>query len=226
MAHGGSTGIALPFLDHGTRRGWGVSVTPWPLFTPGKDPVPIVQEAGWAPGSVWTGAENLAPTRIRSPDRPARSQSLYQLSYPAQFSNYNGNIYWHLCFPFFHFSVGWCTSTQYSIWQTQHLVILIIIQASALSAVLHVIALTGNVINCSVKNKHKHEPTVKKKVTKKSLQQKEGHLPLALYCTKQRNKCVYAILSSPIDCIWTHSPQHPQISQNYHKPKYHYKTET
>ena len=30
-------------------------------FTPGKEPVPIVQEAGWAPGSVWTGAENLAP---------------------------------------------------------------------------------------------------------------------------------------------------------------------
>ena len=27
----------------------------------GKDPVPIVQEAGWAPGPVWTGAENLAP---------------------------------------------------------------------------------------------------------------------------------------------------------------------
>ena len=23
---------------------------PWPLFTPGKDPVPIVQKAGWAPG--------------------------------------------------------------------------------------------------------------------------------------------------------------------------------
>jgi hypothetical protein len=30
-------------------------------FTPGKDPLPIVQEAGWAPGSVWAGAENLAP---------------------------------------------------------------------------------------------------------------------------------------------------------------------
>jgi hypothetical protein len=41
-----------------------VSVTPRPLSTPGKDPVPIVQEAGWAPGPVWTGAENLAPTGI------------------------------------------------------------------------------------------------------------------------------------------------------------------
>jgi len=26
---------------------------PRPHFTPGKDPVPIVQEAGWAPGPVW-----------------------------------------------------------------------------------------------------------------------------------------------------------------------------
>ena len=39
-------------------------------FTPGKDPVPILQEAGWAPGSVWTGEENLTPNAIRSPDRP------------------------------------------------------------------------------------------------------------------------------------------------------------
>jgi hypothetical protein len=49
-SHTGSRVIALPFLDHGTRRGWGVSVTPRPLFTPWKDPVPIVQEAGWAQG--------------------------------------------------------------------------------------------------------------------------------------------------------------------------------
>ena len=70
-AHRGSRGIALHFHDHGTRRRWGVSVTPRSLFTLRKDPVPIVQEAGWAPGPVWTGAENLAPTGIRSPDRPA-----------------------------------------------------------------------------------------------------------------------------------------------------------
>ena len=61
---------------------------PRPLFTPGKDPVPIVQEAGCVPGPVWTGAENLAPsTGIRSPYRPARSQSLYGLRYPAHYQN-------------------------------------------------------------------------------------------------------------------------------------------
>jgi hypothetical protein len=59
-----------------------VNITPQPHFTPGKDPVPIVQEAGWAPGPVWTGGKSR-PTGIRSPDRPARSQSLYRLSYLA-----------------------------------------------------------------------------------------------------------------------------------------------
>ena len=48
---------------------------------PEKEPVLIVQEAGWAPGPVWTGAENLASTGIRSPDLPARKQSLYRLGY-------------------------------------------------------------------------------------------------------------------------------------------------
>ena len=82
-AHRRSRGIALLFIHHGTRRGWEVSVTPRPFITPGKDPVPIVQQAGWVPGPVWTGAENLVPTGIRSPDRPGRSQSLYQLRHPA-----------------------------------------------------------------------------------------------------------------------------------------------
>ena len=85
-AHRGSRGIALLFLDHGTRRGWEVSVMPRPLFTPRKDPVPIVKEAGWAPALVWTGAENLAPTGIRFLDRPAHSQSLYRLHYLAHIS--------------------------------------------------------------------------------------------------------------------------------------------
>ena len=39
-----------------------VKATLRPLY-PWKDPVPIVQEAGWAPGPVWTGAENLASHR-------------------------------------------------------------------------------------------------------------------------------------------------------------------
>ena len=41
-------------------------------FTPGKDPVPILQEAGWAPGPVYTGGKSR-PHRDSIPDRPARS---------------------------------------------------------------------------------------------------------------------------------------------------------
>jgi len=75
-------GIALLFHDRGTRRGWVVSSTPWPHFTPGKDQVSILQEAGWASGPVWTGGRSR-PHRNSNPDHPARSQSLYRLSYPA-----------------------------------------------------------------------------------------------------------------------------------------------
>jgi len=42
------------------------SVTHRPLFNPGKGLVLVVEEAGWAPGPVLTGAENLVPTAIRS----------------------------------------------------------------------------------------------------------------------------------------------------------------
>ena len=67
-------GIALLFHDRGTRRRRVVSSTPRPHFTPGKDPVPILQEAGWAPGLVWTGGKSR-PHRDSIPDRPIRSQT-------------------------------------------------------------------------------------------------------------------------------------------------------
>ena len=64
--------IALLFHDRGTRTGWVVSSTLRPHFSPGKDPVPILQEAGWAPGRVWTGGKSR-PHRDSITDRPARS---------------------------------------------------------------------------------------------------------------------------------------------------------
>ena len=48
---------------------------------PENDPVSVVQEAGSAAGPFWTGGKPRR-TGIRSPDRPAHSQSLYRLSYP------------------------------------------------------------------------------------------------------------------------------------------------
>ena len=64
--------IALLFHDRGTRNEQVVSSTPRLYFTPGKDPVPIIQEAWWAPGPVWTGGKSR-PHRDSIPERPARS---------------------------------------------------------------------------------------------------------------------------------------------------------
>jgi hypothetical protein len=56
-----------------------VNAMPWALSPPLQeiDMIPIVQEARRAAGLVWMSAENLAPTRIRSLDCPACSESLY-----------------------------------------------------------------------------------------------------------------------------------------------------
>ena len=83
-AHRGGRGIALLFLDHGTRRGEGSASRPGHSL-PWERPSNMLQEVGWTPGPVWTGAENLAPNGIRSLDRPVCSQSLYWLSYRAHF---------------------------------------------------------------------------------------------------------------------------------------------
>ena len=91
---------ALPSTSALDGGGWS---TPRPgRFTPGKDPVPIVQQAGWAPG---TGAENLAPAGIRSPDRPARSESLYRLRYPGHL--YEECISSNMC-PMWNISLPLC----------------------------------------------------------------------------------------------------------------------
>ena len=57
-------------------EGGGLSMPRPGCFTPQKDPIPIVQEAGWDPGPVWTVVESRAYIAIRCPDRPARSESL------------------------------------------------------------------------------------------------------------------------------------------------------
>jgi hypothetical protein len=67
-----------------------VSATPRPHFTPKKDLVPIVQVAGWAPAGLdWRKIS--PPHRDSIPaDRPARSQSLNRLGYPAH--DYNSTV--------------------------------------------------------------------------------------------------------------------------------------
>ena len=86
-AHRGSRGTVLLFLDHGTRRGWGVSVTPRPLFTPKEKPGTHCT-GGW--GGTRAGLDRCGKSRPRRnsiPDLPTRSQSLYRPSYPAHTLN-------------------------------------------------------------------------------------------------------------------------------------------
>jgi hypothetical protein len=46
---------------HGTRCGWVVNATPWPLYIWERDLLHIEQEAGWTPAPACMGAEDLAP---------------------------------------------------------------------------------------------------------------------------------------------------------------------
>ena len=77
---------------------WCGSSTPPPgQFTRGeRDLVPNVHEAGWAPGQICTAAENLTPTGIRSPVRPACTESLYRLRHPGPPWNFvlKKNLWW------------------------------------------------------------------------------------------------------------------------------------
>ena len=65
-----------------------VSSTARSHFTPEKDPVPIVQEAGWARRPVWTGGKSL-PHRDAIPDRPARSS----VAIPTELPGPHNDIY-------------------------------------------------------------------------------------------------------------------------------------
>jgi hypothetical protein len=56
-------------------------------FIPGKQTRCQFTEAGLGPEPVWTGAENIASSGIRSPDLPARSQPLYRLRYLGRHSD-------------------------------------------------------------------------------------------------------------------------------------------
>jgi len=82
-------GTALLFHDCGTRSGCVVSSKPWPHFTPGKDPVLILQDAGWAPGPVWTvGKSRPHPDSI--PDHTARLSVAIPTELPSPQSTYCG----------------------------------------------------------------------------------------------------------------------------------------
>ena len=71
-------------LEEGERS----AARPGRTLPPGKDPVPILQDAGWASGPVWADGKSR-PHRDSIPDRPVRSQSLCRLSYRAHIGSYS-----------------------------------------------------------------------------------------------------------------------------------------
>ena len=58
---------------------------------PEKDPVPILQEAGWAPGPVWTCGKSH-PHRDSISDRPARSSVAIPTELPGPHGGSEGEI--------------------------------------------------------------------------------------------------------------------------------------
>jgi len=84
-------GIALLFHDRGTRRGWLVSSTPRPHFTPGKTRYPFYRRLGGPQGRSGL-AENLVPNGIRSRTVQPVAQPLYRLSYRAHICVLLGNV--------------------------------------------------------------------------------------------------------------------------------------
>ena len=80
----------LLFFNLGARWGWVVNATPRPLYHRKRDLVPIVR-VGWEGGGA-TGRcgekKNLTFTGIRTLNRQARVESLYQLRYPGSVHSY------------------------------------------------------------------------------------------------------------------------------------------
>ena len=80
--------MALHFLHLSAKRGWLVNFTLRSLYPQKTDPLSNAQGALWVPGPECASADHFNPTWIRSQDHPARSKSLYRLSYPGPRINY------------------------------------------------------------------------------------------------------------------------------------------
>jgi hypothetical protein len=81
--------LKLKLSDVGTRWGWVVSVTPRPRFSPGERTPGTHRREDWVGPRAGMGTEargkRLSPgIELQSPGRPARSLTLYWLSYSAQ----------------------------------------------------------------------------------------------------------------------------------------------
>ena len=62
---------------------------PAALYLREKDPVPILQQAGWATGPVWTRRKNLVPTGIRFRNLQPSSSVAIPTELPGPSKEYN-----------------------------------------------------------------------------------------------------------------------------------------
>ena len=95
-AYRGSRGLTPPFHDHDTRRGEGSGSRLGRSLPPRKNRYPLYRSWVGPMAGLDRCGRSPSPTGIGSPDRPARSQSLYRLSYPAHpplYRNINIKIY-------------------------------------------------------------------------------------------------------------------------------------
>ena len=90
MAQRVGRGIALLYHDRALEGGEWSAARPGRTLPLGKDPVPILQEAG--PQGRSGRAENLVPTGIRSRTVQPVAQSLYRLCYPEPYVPYTPHI--------------------------------------------------------------------------------------------------------------------------------------
>jgi hypothetical protein len=92
-AYGGMEVYLHAFFDLGTRWRWVFSFTPPPLYSQGKSPrYPLDKRLGGLQSRSGHCDEqkNSSPRRESKPDRPARSQSLYRLSYHGSWYRLSG----------------------------------------------------------------------------------------------------------------------------------------
>ena len=66
------------------------------ILPPGKSRYPLYRRLGGPQGWFGRVRKTLPPAEIRSPNRPVRSPSLYQLSYPVAACVVNLNIYFDI----------------------------------------------------------------------------------------------------------------------------------
>ena len=92
-AHRGNRGIALPFHDHGTISGWGVSVTLRPLFTPGKTRYPLYRRLGGPQGRSGQVQKISPPSRFEPRTvQPVAIRYTYWATRPTGARTYAGLI--------------------------------------------------------------------------------------------------------------------------------------